>query len=444
MFQITNLFLYKLVFTAALLIAEALFLFRQKKRPGFPIRMAAGTAIMFLVVAAFPILSYTAVYSSLMFSLFFLLSILLTKFCYDISWRACLFCTAAGYTLQHLASVCYDLATTLGGFEHAAQFYSDSAVDISPFSALIFVEVYGLVYWCLYQFFGRRLKKDEAITIKSPALLALLVLILLVEIILNAFVVYRKYESLDLVYYLSGSLTNIICSISVLVIQFSLLLSKSLEDELAVVNQMWRQEQRQYQISKETIDLINMKCHDMKHQIHNISKQAAIDPAALREMEETISIYDSIVKTGNQALDIILAEKSLYCQKNGIFISYMADGEKLSFMSGSDIYSLFGNMLDNAIQTVIQLEQDKRVIGVTIRAEGELLSINSHNYYSGDVRMEHGLPVTSKEDKNYHGFGVKSMVMIVEKYGGTISFDARDQIFNLNILLPLSSGGQTN
>ena len=75
MFQITNLFLYKLVFTAALLIAEALFLFRQKKRSGFPIRMAAGTAIMFLIVAAFPILSYTAVYSSLMFSLFFLLSI---------------------------------------------------------------------------------------------------------------------------------------------------------------------------------------------------------------------------------------------------------------------------------------------------------------------------------------------------------------------------------
>ena len=338
--------------------------------------------------------------------------------------------------------MCYDLATTLGGFEHAAQFYSDSTVDISPFSALIFVEVYALVYWCLYQIFGRRLKKDEVITIKSPALLALLVLILLVEIILNAFVVYRKYESLDLVYYLSGSLTNIICSISVLVLQFSLLLNKSLEDELEVVNQMRRQEQKQYQISKDTIDLINMKCHDMKHQIHNISKQAAIDPAALREMEETISIYDSIVKTGNQALDIILAEKSLYCQKNGIFISYMADGAKLGFICDPDIYSLFGNMLDNAIQTVIQLEQDKRVIGVTIRAEGELLSINSHNYYSGDVHMEHGLPVTSKTDKNYHGFGVKSMVMIVEKYGGSISFDARDQIFNLNILLPLSGGGQ--
>ena len=121
----------------------------------------------------------------------------------------------------------------------------------------------------------------------------------------------------------------------------------------------------------------------------------------------------------------------------------MADGAKLNFMSDPDIYSLFGNMLDNAIQTVIQLEQDKRVIGVTIRAEGELLSINSHNYYSGNVHMEHGLPVTSKEDKKYHGFGVKSMVMIVEKYGGSISFDARDQIFNLNILLPLSGGGQS-
>ena len=49
MFQLTNLFLYKLVFTAALLIAEALFLFRQKKRSKFPLRMLLGTAAMFLL-----------------------------------------------------------------------------------------------------------------------------------------------------------------------------------------------------------------------------------------------------------------------------------------------------------------------------------------------------------------------------------------------------------
>ena len=200
---------------------------------------------------------------------------------------------------------------------------------------------------------------------------------------------------------------------------------------------MWRQEQKQYEISKQTIDLINVKCHDMKHQIRAISRQTSIDPAALEEMESVISIYGTIVKTGNQALDIILAEKNLYCQKNGVTISCIADGAKLNFMADSDIYSLFGNLLDNAIRSVVALEPDKRVISFSVRAEHALLSINSHNYYGGEIHMERGLPVSDQAKTGYHGFGVKSMVLIVEKYGGTISFHAKNQVFNLNILFPL-------
>lgn len=440
MLQVSSLFLYKLIFMAALIIAETLFLFRLKKKEHYVTRFALCTAFSFVFVFFFPILSYNAVYSSFMFFLFFVLTVFTTKICYDINWRSCLFCTVAGYSMQHLASVLYDIVITVGRFDGAAQMYSDTAASsINPFSMLIFVQVYALVYWSLFHLLGSKIKRNEDLTIKSPSLLMLLALTVLVEIVLNAFVIYRKLDSLDMVYYAAAAITNVICSLSVLLIQFELLLRKTLENELDVVYQMWHQEQKQFHITKETIDLINMKCHDMKHQIHSISKAAAIDPETMKGIEETISIYDSIVKTGNQALDIIIAEKSLYCAKNNVFISYMIDGEKLSFMTDTDVYSLFGNLLDNAIQVVLKLEKDKRVIGITIKAEGELLSINSHNYYSGEVQMSDGLPVTSSGECDYHGFGVKSMVMIVEKYSGNISFDAKDQVFNLNILFPLSA-----
>lgn len=442
MMPVTSLFVYKLQFMAALLVAEGLFLFHLRRRGQFPLRVGLAVLACFLLALFFPIVRYNALYASVMFLVFFVFTILAARVCFDTGWRSCIFCTVAGYTMQHLASVCYDLVLTLCGLSAGTQVYSDDAAHFDPLTTLVLLEVYALVYWCLYHIFGHKLKGDEEVTIKSPSLLALLVLTVLVEIVLNAVVVYRKYENLDLIYYTAASLANILCSLSVLVIQFSMLLQKSLETELDVVYQMWRQEQKQFQISKETIDLINMKCHDMKHQIHSIGKQGTIDPAALREMEETITIYDAFVKTGNQALDIILAEKGLYCQKNHITVSCMVDGEKLGFLSDSDIYSLFGNLLDNAIQTVINLEPDKRVIGLTVRSEGDLLSINSHNYYAGEIKMEQGLPVTDKEDRRYHGFGVKSMVLIVEKYGGTISFDARDHVFNLNILFPLTPGGE--
>ncbi len=435
--QLTSLFAYKLQFMAALLIAEGLFLFRLPRRGRFVLRAAAAAAGCFLAALAFPILRYDALYSSVMFLVFFTLTIPAARLCFDAGWRGCVFCTVAGYSVQHLASVCYDLVLTVAGFSGTTQVYSNAPARFDPIPAVIFLEVYALAYWLLYQIFGRRMRKNEEVSIQRPSLLVLVALTVLVEIVLNAVVIYHKYENLDLVYYLAASLTNVICSLSVLVILFSLLLQKSLEAELEVVCQMWRQEQKQYEISKETIDLINVKCHDMKHQIRAISRQASIDPAALEEMESVISIYGAVVKTGNQALDIILAEKNLYCQSTGVTISCIADGAKLDFMTDSDIYSLFGNLLDNAIRSVAALEPDKRVISFSVRAEQALLSINSHNYYGGEVRMERGLPVSNQAKTGYHGFGVKSMALIVEKYGGTISFHAKNQVFNVNILFPL-------
>lgn len=434
---LTSLSVYKMQFMAALLIAQGLFLLRLPVRSRFPLRAAAAAAGCFLAALAFPILSYDALYISVMFLAFFALTIPAARFCFGAGWRGCVFCTVAGYSVQHLASVCYDMALTIAGFSGSTQVYSNAPARFDPIPAAIFLEVYALVYWALYQLFARRMKKGEDMDIQRPSLLVLVALTVLVEIVLNAVVIYHKYENLDLVYYLAASLANVVCSLSVLVVLFSLLFQKSLEAELEVVYQMWRQEQKQYEISKQTIDLINVKCHDMKHQIRAISRQAAIDPAALEEMESVISIYGTIVKTGSQALDIILAEKNLYCQKNGVTISCIADGAKLDFMTDSDIYSLFGNLLDNAIRNVTALEPDKRVISFSVRAERAFLSINSHNYYGGEVRMERGLPVSNQAETGYHGFGVKSMALIVEKYGGTISFHAKSQVFNVNILFPL-------
>ena len=435
---LTSLSVYKLQFMAALLIAQGLFLLRLPVRSRFPLRAAAAVAGCFLAALAFPILSYDALYISVMFLAFFALTIPAARFCFGAGWRGCVFCTVAGYSVQHLASVCYDMALTIAGFSGSTQVYSNAPARFDPIPAAIFLEVYALVYWALYQLFARRMKKGEDMDIQRPSLLVLVALTVLVEIVLNAVVIYHKYENMDLVYYLAASLANVVFSLSVLVLLFSLLFQKSLEAELEVVYQMWRQEQKQYEISKQTIDLINVKCHDMKHQIRAISRQAAIDPAALEEMESVISIYGTIVKTGSQALDIILAEKNLYCQKNGVTISCIADGAKLDFMTDSDIYSLFGNLLDNAIRSVTALEPDKRVISFSVRAERAFLSINSHNYYGGEVRMERGLPVSNQAETGYHGFGVKSMALIVEKYGGTISFHAKSQVFNVNILFPLN------
>lgn len=268
-------------------------------------------------------------------------------------------------------------------------------------------------------------------------MLALLVGAVLVEIVLCYNLRQRWIASPNRMAMISDAILLGLCSTLILVVQFALLVQRNLEDELKIISQLRRKDQEQYQVASETIDQINQKCHDMRHQIRTIGQSARVTPDALAEMERTISIYDSLAQTGCRALDIILTEKSLYCQKNGIVIRCIADGSALNMIRDVDIYSLFGNLLDNAIHAVQGLEEPQRVVNLTVKVCGELLSVNSYNCYAGEMTMRDGLPVT-QGNSQYHGFGTKSMVTIVHKYGGTVSFQAKDGVFNLNMLFSLS------
>ena len=75
--------------------------------------------------------------------------------------------------------------------------------------------------------------------------------------------------------------------------------------------------------------------------------------------------------------------------------------------------------------------------GLKIRRSGEFVSINVKNPFVGELDFdEGGLPRTTKNDKNYHGFGIKSITYLVQKYGGDLSLVANNGVFNLNILFP--------
>ena len=66
------------------------------------------------------------------------------------------------------------------------------------------------------------------------------------------------------------------------------------------------------------------------------------------------------------------------------------------------------------------------------------MSINVNNYFRGEVVIgDNGLPVTTKRSKDYHGFGLKSICMIVDKYKGDVSVRTENNVFNLNIVLPI-------
>mgnify|MGYP004556511707 CR=1 FL=1 len=155
------------------------------------------------------------------------------------------------------------------------------------------------------------------------------------------------------------------------------------------------------------------------------------------ELEKGINIYDRAVKTGNETLDTLLTERSLLCERLSITFSCIIDGASLDFLSPGDIYSLFGNAVDNAIDAVNRLDSsDERIISLTVRRRMGMLSILIDNCYAGTITFSDGLPKTSKPDAAEHGFGMRSIRMIVQKYGGEMTVTA-DELFHLSILLPI-------
>ena len=233
-------------------------------------------------------------------------------------------------------------------------------------------------------------------------------------------------------------LLQIVC-VFIMYLQNELFRKSAMRQELEVMNLLLKKEQEQYRLSKENIAIINQKCHDLKHQIRAIRKSKDMDKGQyLKEVEDSIGIYEAIVQTGNEVLDTILTEKSLYCKERGITVSCVAEGELLSFMQTMDLYSLFGNALDNAIEAVEKLiEEDMRQIDVLIHRQQNFLMINVLNPVGEELKFEEGLPVTTKADKNFHGFGMRSMQYIVKKYDGFLNASLEDGCFSLKILIPL-------
>lgn len=215
-----------------------------------------------------------------------------------------------------------------------------------------------------------------------------------------------------------------------------------MQKELDMIQLLLWQQKEQYQISKETIDLINHKCHDLKHQVHAIRavKGEAEREAYLKEIEDSVQIYDSIVHTGNEILDVILTEKSLFCKKYGIRISCVADGRLLSFMDPVDLYALLGNALDNAIEALKKISREKeRAIDIMLYEKRSFLLLQIINPVEWEVNFKDGLPVSTKEENGYHGFGVKSMQHLAQKYGGFMTTEVKDGCFYLIIVMPLHS-----
>ena len=240
--------------------------------------------------------------------------------------------------------------------------------------------------------------------------------------------------------FIAQNLYAIVCCSLCVFMEIQLASDVQLTMEIDMIRMLWKEDGKRLAERKETIELINMKCHDIRHKLEDYHLPVTHEEEI--ELSSLINIYDQSYNTGNQTLDVLLVDRTLWCEENHIQLSFMGNGGCLSFLSEGEVYSLFGNALDNAIKASCEVEEEKRQISLIIQSSGNLVSINMANYYRGDLHFEDGLPITTRPDPlDLHGYGMKSIRNISRKYGGELEVKAADGIFALTIWL-INNGKQ--
>lgn len=423
-------------FMAELIIAEGIFLATMKRRKYFWLRLAAAVVSSVAFAYFFPNFSDHPLYMSFTFISIFVFTLIAMKFVFEESLLKLSYCAVAGYTVQHLAYQANNVVTVAmaGSSNVNMGMYGQSFAPTfsNPFFTIIYFFLFIAIYFFAYYLFARKLK-DQNFEMPSVFAVILVALLLVVDVVLNALAVNLLKSNVGTV--LSG-VYNIVCCILGLFLQFEVLVRFELQTQLRMNEIVRRLERERFSAIKEATETINIKCHDLKYRVRALKSGNIDTDSATEDIEEAVDEYSVFAFTGNSALDIVLTETNRACRKNNIRASYMADGKLISFMKDEDVYSLFYNLLDNAVEALLEAPEGKRTMGLRVENRlGSLVSVTVYNF-CGDKKLEFsgGLPKTTKEREDIHGFGLRSVKRICDKYKGTLDITIEDGFFTVNIL----------
>jgi hypothetical protein len=289
---------------------------------------------------------------------------------------------------------------------------------------------YLISYSAYFLIFIRLIKRNDVNDLNNTAILFITPIAL---VVINFLSMYAQHSTDDYGF-ISTKIYGMIACFFILSIQYNIFHTRKLSDEKNTLEQTIQFQSEKFAQTKETMDLINIKCHDLKHSLEAMKETNLSAEQARRvdEISKGVDIYETNIKTGNSVLDMVISEKSMFCKQNKIRLTPIVDGKIMSFMENTDLYSLFENALDNAIKAVMKEEEEKRAIFITVKTVNDKPFIKIDNFCSKSISFDNGIPQTMQDEK-IHGFGTKSIAYIAKKYNGYAVFDLKDSVFSLTI-----------
>lgn len=338
--------------------------------------------------------------------------------CCDVSFQDALLGTICAYATQHFADALHSLV-------HMEFVIAEYGNGLCLDGGLIYFAVFAAGYFWV----AKRLPENGKYDATAKQSLAALFLVLGFAIGFNFLAkIYQRVCPSPLFYICM--LFDMLCCLFFLWVQLDRQNTRRLVREMELERMMRIRQKEQYEIARDSVERINRKCHDLKHQIAEIRQmpESRMREESLKEMEDAVMFYDFMVKSGNQAVDTVLTEKSLLCEQNSITWTCMADGPALDFMEEGDLYYLFDCILEYAIEMVSGIENQKqRIIALTLYRKRDMVVLQVENY------APEGRDVSLQSEQG----NLKEVRNILKKYQGGIDITAEDGLVLICALIPL-------
>ena len=188
---------------------------------------------------------------------------------------------------------------------------------------------------------------------------------------------------------------------------------------------------------------IHKEMRGYKHDFHNHLQtlkgyiEAGESERALKYIEELdygVMNTDTLLKTGNVSVDIILSAKIAKAKSKGINVTVKANLPDNLNITDVELSIVIGNLLDNAIEACTASTDKEPFIRVYLVMKSNMLYFSMLNS-SGDKLKKDGSLFNSKKG-GFHGFGLRRAESIIEKHGGWIKYNSEDGAFSSEFLVP--------
>jgi len=422
--------IWKLEYPISMILAFLVFFIPlQKKKDHWPC-LVGGILLVFLISLVRVVIPFGG---SDVFSIFFYLInpiILFFIFYLCVDYKdvgAFLFITSCVIALQHIS---YKI--TVGIFVlidpnllSATKVYIPTLLVISIVCALM-----------TYFFFSKKLKIADLYTNSIYMFIGIL-LLLVSTIIVNYFeydIFFLNIPRIKLISFLIN-FSSIITTLIILMFLYVTALNLSRKKENSLIKLLASKDKERYELMKMSAEDINIKYHDLQHALKNYE----LDEELRNEIKESTTNYKAIINTSNRGLNVVVYESQLKCIAKEIDLNVLIDGDPLSFMKSHHVYTFLSNLLDNSIEAVEKIsDKDKRRISLKIIKKNNNVFINVTNFINAPIKFVDNYPITSKKDKLTHGYGIKSVEQIINKYNGNMAIKNIDDQFIIDILIPIA------